>query len=124
MDVRIPRPVHFDIQGDDPEAAVAFHAAVFDWQTQRWGDGPYRLQHTGDGPGIDGGIGPTGEPGQAVILTREVADVDAFGQRVIAARGEVTAERSAIPGVGWFVMARDPNGAYFGMLQADDTPGV
>ena len=120
----MPRPIHFDIHGDDPEASVASYSEVFGWQTEQWGDMPYWLQRTGDGPGIDGGIAPTQDPGQAVILTMEIEDVDAFCDRVIGAGGEITTERSAIPGVGWFVLATDPNGVHFGMLQADDTAGI
>ena len=120
----MPRPIHFDIHGDDPQASVSFYSDVFDWQTEQWGDMPYWLQRTGDGPGIDGGIAATGEPEQAVILTMEVDDVDAFSERVVGAGGAITAERSPIPGVGWFVMATDPNGVYFGMLQPDATAGA
>lgn len=120
----MPRPIHFEIHGNTPETSVAFYSTVFDWQTERWGDMPYWLQRTGEGPGIDGAIAPTQDHGQAVILTMEVDDVAASSEQVAGAGGVVTMERSAIPGVGWFVMATDPNGVYFGMLQPDETAGA
>jgi predicted enzyme related to lactoylglutathione lyase len=50
----------------------------------------------------------------------DVEDVDAARDRVVAAGGEITLEKMAIPGVGWLVSAKDPNGLYFGLLQGDE----
>ena len=117
----MPRPVHFEFHGEDPEASVAFYADVFGWETQRWGDMEYWLQLTGDGPGIDGAIAPTEDHGQKVVITMDVDDVTAYRDRVADAGGTITMERSAVPGVGWLVMATDPNGVLFGMMESDES---
>jgi len=51
----MPRPVHFEIHAADPDRAVAFYETVLGWKFERWGDLPYWLITTGEGPGIDGG---------------------------------------------------------------------
>lgn len=114
------RPIHFEIHVDDPAASIAFFGEVLNWRSDRWGEMPYWLQHTGEGPGIDGAISPKQEHGQPVMLTMDVEDVDAARERVVAAGGEITHEKMAIPGVGWLVSAKDPNGLYFALLQGDD----
>jgi len=82
---------------------------------------PYRLQSTGEGPGIDGAIGAVQDHEQPIVVTMDVDDLDAARARVVDAGGIVTMERMAIPGVGWLIYATDPNGLYFGLLQSDDS---
>ncbi|HEY7752901.1 MAG TPA: hypothetical protein VH856_03710 [Steroidobacteraceae bacterium] len=54
----MPRVIHFEIQGTDPEALARFHQALFGWKISRWGEAPYWLVETGDAaqPGINGGL--------------------------------------------------------------------
>jgi predicted enzyme related to lactoylglutathione lyase len=114
------RPVHFEIHGDDPEAAVAFYSAVFEWSVDRWGDQEYWLLATGtEGPGIDGAVAPSQDHGQRVVLTMEVDDLAAAVSRAAAAGGTVVVESAPIPGVGWLAQVLDPNGVLFGILQSD-----
>ena len=117
------RPIHFEIHVEDPEASIAFFSHVLNWRTERWGDMPYWLQTTGEGPGIDGAIGPVQDHGQQVALTMDVDDLDAARERVVAAGGTITLERMAIPRVGWLIYATDPNGLHFGLLQSDESAG-
>ncbi|MEN8113510.1 MAG: VOC family protein [Actinomycetota bacterium] len=121
----MPRPIHFEFHGDDPEAAVEFYSTVFGWRSERWGEMPYWLQYTGeDGPGIDGAIAPAEEHGQLVVITMGVDDLDASIEKVKSAGGKITQERMPIPGVGWFAMGSDPNGLLFGMMQEDPAAGT
>ena len=115
------RPIHFEIHVEDPEASITFFSDVLGWGSDRWGDMPYWLQSTGEGPGIDGAIGSVQEHGQSVALTMDVDDLDAARERVVAAGGTITLERMAIPGVGWLIYATDPNGLHFGLLQSDQS---
>ncbi|PRX46719.1 hypothetical protein B0I33_107297 [Prauserella shujinwangii] len=124
----MPRPVYFDIHASDPERAITFYTAVFDWQFERWGPTPYWLVSTGDGPGIDGGLaqreGPApenGAPVNAFAVTLDVADVDATAREVEQAGGVVLGPKAAIPGVGWLVHCRDPEGNLFGLLESDQS---
>ena len=111
------RPIHVE----DPEASKAFSSNVLGWRSERWGDMPYWLQRTGDGPGIDGAIGATQEHGQPIVITMDVEDLEAARERLVAAGGTITIERATIPGVGWLIYATDPNGLRFGSLQSDES---
>ncbi|MEN8233691.1 MAG: hypothetical protein ABFR89_02065 [Actinomycetota bacterium] len=70
------------------------------------------------------GIAPTEEHGQRVVITMGVDDVDVYRDKVLAAGGSIVTDRMPIPGVGWFVMASDPNGMLFGMMQDDPAAGT
>src|SRR3954470_5740533 len=67
---RMPRPIHFEIQADDPERAMKFYKAVFDWQFNQWGDNKYWLIATGEktDPGIDGGLMPRPQAGAPAAM--------------------------------------------------------
>jgi len=113
----MPRPVHFEIHGRDPEAGSAFYGSVFGWTIEQWGEVPYWLATTGEGPGIDGAFAPVQDHGQKVVLTMEVDDLAEAVQRVRDAGGTVAMDSSPIPGVGTLVQAFDPNGVMFAMLE-------
>jgi uncharacterized protein len=126
----MPRPIHFEIQADDPARAIAFYSAVLGWSFQKWdGPMPYWLVTTGpDGtPGINGGLHPRmgdAKPvvGQAVnsfVCTVDVDNVDAYCAKATHAGGSVCVPKMAIPGVGWLAYANDTEGNIFGMMQAD-----
>jgi uncharacterized protein len=125
------RVVHFEINVDDPERAEAFYTGAFGWQFHRW-EGPvdYWLIHTGDAstPGIDGAMmrrmgspSAVGEdpPPAAYVCTISVDELDGSRQAVEAGGGSLVSDKRAVPGVGWFCYARDPEGNLFGMMQED-----
>src|SRR5689334_18145255 len=104
----MPRPIHFEIHASDPEALVAFYTSLFGWTFQKWGDVPYWILRTGDGPGIDGGLvmrrGDKPAEGSAVsawVCTIDVENVDTAVSDVVAAGGSVALPKMAVPGVGW-----------------------
>jgi len=125
------RVVHFEINVDDPERAEAFYAGAFGWQFDKW-DGPveYWLIHTGEAttPGIDGAMmrrmGSSPSTGEdplvaAYVCTISVDELDRSREAVTAGGGTLVSEKRAVPGVGWFCYARDPEGNLFGMMQED-----
>ncbi|WP_024877871.1 VOC family protein [Saccharomonospora piscinae] len=122
----MPRPVHFEIHASDPERAITFYTAVFEWSFERWGTEPYWLITTGEGQGIDGGLaqreGPMPEPGASVNafpLTMEVDDIDLLTREIEQAGGSVVTPKNAIRGLGWVGFCRDTEGNLFGLLQPD-----
>lgn len=126
----MPRPIHFEIQADDPARAIAFYQKLFGWTFHKFEGGPmpYWLVTTGpDGtPGINGGlhprIGPKPVDGQAVIAyvcTIDVPNVDDYVANATAAGGTCCVPRMPIPGVGWLAYATDSEGNIFGMMQHD-----
>ncbi|MBN2170621.1 MAG: VOC family protein [Candidatus Krumholzibacteriota bacterium] len=118
----MPRPVHFELPADDPERCARFYREAFGWEIRKW-DGPmeYWRVMTGpeDAPGIDGGIGRRQSPGEGIVNTLEVEDLDAALAAVEKAGGTVTRPRSAVPGVGWFAYCADTEGNPFGLMQSD-----
>ena len=128
------RVVHFEIHAKDPDAAQRFYSSVFGWNITDLGTqmGNYRLVSTGEDqagtrwPGINGGITPRqgpppsgGEPVNAFVCTITVDNVDSYLDKVKAAGGSVALEKMQVPGVGWLVYVKDPEGNIFGMLQPD-----
>lgn len=113
------RPVHFEIHGEDPVAATEFYAAVFGWKVERWGDQPYWLYTTGEGPGIDGASAPRQEHGQKVVLTVETDNLAETVAKARAVGGTVLLENAPIPGVGILAQVLDPNGVLVGIMQPE-----
>lgn len=127
----MPRVVHFEIQGSDPEALVRFYVALFGWKISRWGEAPYWLVDTGDTaqPGINGGLLPRrGSPpadGQAVnafVCTVEVPSVDDYFAKAQQLGGKAALPKMPIPSVGWLAYVKDPDGNILGLMQPD--PGA
>jgi uncharacterized protein len=120
----MPRVVHFDMKAKEPQKAIDFYSAVFNWKFVKW-DNPrmdYWLITTGEAntPGIDGGLGP-GEPLRQPINTIGVKDLDTAIEKVKKNGGKILMPRSPIQGVGWFASFEDPTGNQFGLEQDDPT---
>lgn len=128
------RVIHFEIHAKDLDGAQNFYGSVFGWKISDLGPqmGNYRMVSTGEDapgaqwPGINGGITPRmgpppsgGEPVNAFVCTIGVADVDAYVDKVKAAGGSIALDKMQVPGVGWLVYVKDPEGNLFGMLQPE-----
>ena len=116
------RPVHFEIPADQPERAITFYERVFGWKFSKWdGPMPYWMISTGDNaqPGINGGMLPRQHPGQGVVNTITVQDLDASIAVVQAAGGKIIVPRMAVPGVGWLAYFMDPENNPGGIMQSD-----
>jgi len=122
------RPVHFEIHGSDPEALVAFYSTVFGWTFNRWGEEPYWLASTGEGPGIDGAVLPrrsdppaADAPVNGMVVTVDVTDLESTLAAAYANGGSEALPRMAVPGVGWLAYIHDPDRNVVGVLQADES---
>lgn len=120
------RTVHFEIHASEPQALVDFYSKMFGWNFNKWEGGDYWLIATGDGPGIDGGLlprrGPKPDDGAAVnafVCTVDVEDVDQSVAMLKELNGVVAVPKMPVPGIGWLVYGKDPDGNIFGMMQAD-----
>ncbi len=116
----MPRVVHFEINADNPERAVAFYSRVFNWKIEKWG-GPedYWLCTTGksDEPGINGAIMRRPEPGVNTVNAISVASVDDSIANIEEAGGKVLTPKMTIPGAGLFAYCQDTEGNRFGIIQ-------
>lgn len=125
------RVIHFEIQADDPERAIAFYVAVFGWSFQDYGEftgSRYWGVVTGpeEEPGINGGLlqRPVSAPapGQgtnAFVCTMGVADYDETERRILEAGGQVALPKMALTGLAWQGYYLDTEGNTFGIHQAD-----
>ncbi|MFI5205943.1 MAG: VOC family protein [Candidatus Paceibacterales bacterium] len=127
----MPRPIHFEIQADDPARAAAFYEKTLGWkitQAMKKEDGgmDYWMIETGEKgtPGINGGLYQRPAEGEMFYLydcTIDVADLDAAIKAVKENGGTVSLmkgeEKSEIPHVGWFASCKDTEGNRFGLMQ-------
>ena len=125
------RVVHFEIQADDVDRALAFYAAAFGWEFQDWSGvtgTPYWGVITGPDhqPGINGAIqqrpAPTpvgGHGTNAYVCTVQVDDYDACEARILAAGGQVALPKMALTGMAWQGYYLDSEGNTFGIHQPD-----
>lgn len=125
------RVVHFEIQAKDVNRAKEFYEKTLNWkiepamQKEEGASMDYWMIITGEGtPGINGGMYQRPEdPEQQFHLydcTIQVDDLDKTVEAVKANGGTITKEKMEIPGVGWFVSAKDTEGNRFGLLQPTD----
>ncbi len=120
------RVIHFEIQADDIERAKSFYEKTFGWKTEKLmskenGGMDYWGLMTGEDntPGINGGLYQ--RPNENKVYTYDctimVENIDEAVSKVKENGGEITKDKSEIPNVGWFVMAKDTEGNNFGIMQ-------
>jgi predicted enzyme related to lactoylglutathione lyase len=120
------RPIHFDIQAEDPERAKSFYEKTFGWKVEKapmGGEMDYWMVDTGTGPGIGGGMSRKGtgnDFSDRFDCTIIVPDIDKALEEVKANGGQVTMEKSELKGVGWFARCRDTENNKFGLMQGTD----
>ncbi|MFZ3168057.1 MAG: VOC family protein [Candidatus Methanoperedens sp.] len=82
----MPTIVHFDLPADNPERAKKFYEKLFDWKFEKVPmPTPYYLIETADlegNPGVRGGMGKRGLPGQQVSNYIGVPSVDDYMAKV------------------------------------------
>ena len=121
----MPRIVHFEIPGRDPDSLADFYRSVFGWKIEKW-EGPvdYWLVTTGEeGLGINGALLRTNPVHQSTVNVLDVESVDDYVEKTSAAGGEVVTPKTAIPGLGYVAYCRDTAGNVFGLFEGDEGAG-
>lgn len=124
------RVVHFEIQVDDAERAIAFYTEVFGWTFSKWGEQKYWMIMTAEKdskePGINGGLlmRPAKTPPEACgtnsfVCTVQVEDYDAIEKKILGGGGRVAMPKFALTGMAWQGYYIDTEGNTFGLHQAD-----
>ena len=120
--------VHFEIPADDVDRAVKFYGEVFGWEISKMpGSTEYygiRTTETGEsgmpkGPGVNGGMMKRMHPGQLPTNYIYVEDIDAYTSKLVEAGGQVCMPKHPVPGHGWFVQFKDPEGNVLALWQPD-----
>jgi predicted enzyme related to lactoylglutathione lyase len=117
---------HFEIPAEDLEATRAFYGGLFCWSVEpAAGLGQdYLFIRTSQQPGaLAGGLFRRSEAQPGVTLYFTVADVDESASKLEQLGGKVVIGKTAIPKLGWTVVARDPAGNSLGLFQEDPTAG-
>ncbi len=113
---------HFEIPCDDLEKAKEFYAGLFGWKLVPMPnmEDEYLLVQTSAEPGsLGGGLTRRGDDDPGTRIYVMVEDLDASADKIDALGGTIQGEKTAIPGVGWFLTATDPEGNQIGMFQED-----
>lgn len=115
------RVVHFEIPCDAPEKTMTFFKQVFGWTFQQFGTEEYWTVMTGDEkkPGINGGLMKKKHPGQPVVNSIDVVNLDHTVEQIEKAGGKIVVPKMAIPTVGWLAYFTDPDGNIHGVYQHD-----
>lgn len=126
------RPVHFEIQAQDPARAAKFYTEVFGWEISKWPglDWEYWVVMTAPKDstekGIHGGLlkRPADMPPEhcgvnAFVCTMEVDNYDECEKKIVAAGGKVAMPKFALAGMAWQGYYLDTEGNTFGIHQAD-----
>lgn len=115
------RVVHFEIPCDNPEKTIEFFKTVFNWNFQQFGTEQYWIAMTGDekSPGINGGLMKRMNPGQPIVNSIDVSDIDEAMRKIEAAGGTIVVPKQVIPTVGWLAYFKDPDGNIHGIYQND-----
>lgn len=108
-----------ELSAPDPDAALTFYRGAFGWGQEGampMGElGDYRFLQAGEiGFGALMGVVPGGAPGWQFYF--HVPDIDAAAERVRAGGGTILQEPEEIPGGDYSLVARDPQGAGFGLV--------
>jgi hypothetical protein len=105
------------------KAAATFYRELFGWDVAgagKLGD-EYLVLRTSERPDSLGGAlvrRPEGQYGATFFVL--VESLDASTKRLEELGGTVTQPRTPLPGVGWIVAARDPQGNGIGLFEADE----
>ncbi|WP_353269193.1 VOC family protein [Gemmatimonas sp.] len=126
---QLHRPCWFDLSTSDVEAAKSLYSELFGWSYEDMGPafGHYTIARTPNGRAA-AAMAPK-MPGQEEMPTVwtvywGTADADATVARIEANGGRMMVPPMEIPGSGRMAIATDPDGAVFGLWQADPFIGA
>jgi predicted enzyme related to lactoylglutathione lyase len=108
---------HFELISDNPDRSKNFYASVFVWEFDDRSMPGYTLVRTGSEP--SGGLmkRPEEVPSACMTVYFMVDDIPAALERIKAGGGTVLHEETEIPNIGWFAVASDPEGIWFGLFK-------
>ena len=115
---------HFEIPADDVDAAREFYSKLFGWTIAAAPQTDYLFIRTSADPAaLGGGILRRVDPQHGVTVYVTVESLDAATARLEELGGTVVVGRTALPRLGWTLLARDPAGNNIGLFQPDEKAG-
>lgn len=109
--------VHWELMVSDPQKAIAFYSAVFDWEIDETSMPGYPMLDTGTEP--PGGMmaKPEAVPACALNTYFGVDDIEATLAKAVNAGASIVTPKTDIPGIGSWAMFTDPDGIPIGIFQ-------
>jgi predicted enzyme related to lactoylglutathione lyase len=117
--------VHFEIPANDLEKLKKFYTELFGWKIEKtptmeyYGIGTVAMDEKGNllRPGVNGGMYKREQPQQQPVNYIGVESVKEYSKKVTTLGGQIIIPRMEIPGIGWFALAKDPEGNVFGIFE-------
>ncbi|MCW4000167.1 MAG: VOC family protein [Candidatus Bathyarchaeota archaeon] len=118
--------IHFEIPANDVEKLKKFYSGLFDWKIEKtpimeyYGITTVPSDEKGNllRPGVNGGMYKKEQPQQQPVNYINVESVDEYSKKVVALGGQIVAPKMEIPQMGWFALAKDPEGNVFGIFES------
>lgn len=110
----------FEFPASDLEQAESFYGKIFDWKFSKGPDEGVLLVNTSDqADALSGGFTSRQNENQTPLVYVTVESVDKTTDQIAELGGEVRLPKTALPKMGWIVVAADPEGNSFGLYQPD-----
>ena len=117
----MPTVVHFEIPADDTDRAKNFYSKLFGWKFEQApvpGMEYLMITTTGE-KAVNGGLMKRQNPQQSITNYIDVSSVDDSAAQVLELGGKVVVPKTAVPGMGYFVVCLDTENNTFGIWQDD-----
>ena len=116
----MPKVVHFEILGNNPEELNKFYSKVFEWEIDTNNPIGYGMVKSSGKGSIGGGIGKVegGLPPHAIFYI-EVDDVQTYLDKLSEMGGQVLVPKTEIPNMVIFALFQDPEGNKVGLVQSE-----
>lgn len=111
---------HFEIPVDDVAAARKFYSELFGWSiasAPEHGEEYLFIRTSEQADALGGGILKRVEQGHGLTVYINVESIDDSLKKLEELGGTVLVAKTAVPQLGWFVTARDPQGNTIGLFQ-------
>ena len=119
----MPTIEHFEVPAEDMERAKKFYEELFDWKISKTpGVEDYLSIATADqsgSKGLDGGIMRKKVPEHTTMNYIGVSSVDEYAQKVKKLGGKVVMDKTAVPGMGYFIVCLDTERNAFGIWETN-----
>ena len=114
--------IWFEIPADDTARAKKFYGKLFGWKINPFPTMPdYQHIDTGGAEASpDGGLMKRMHPGHSITQYVLVASVDKASARVKKLGGEICRPKTAVPGMGYFVICQDTENNIFALWERNE----
>lgn len=119
---------HFEMPADDTERARKFYSSLFGWKMEKCSPsggacGDYWYFQTGDAKNKQaacGGIMKRQCPEHGPMIYFGVASVEAAAKKAVSLGAKIFMEKTAVPGMGYFICLTDTEGNGFALWEEDE----